>query len=297
MMNLRAKLQERARRREVTHAQRSLGAYAEWIHPGYQRPKHIECMIDIWERMERGNLTRVMHSQPPQTGKTRLDAEIGPCWYVGRNPRRKVAVATYNDERACDIGRDVLRILTDPERRQQQIFAGCEVDRDAASATRIDLTAGGALYFVSRNGALTGRALDLLIIDDLLKDAREAASASVRKECIDWYERVGLSRLGPNGAIVLAGTRWGRGDLFDYLEHERQEKHWFIVNFSAIAEGNDPLGRAPGEPLWPERYDLEFLKQRRMETGPAGWKCLYQGQPRAAEDSILKLEWFQRYTA
>lgn|GEM_PF-1168367 len=296
-MNLRKKLEERARRREMEKAQNSLGVYCEMVHPGYERARHIQFIHRNLESVECGKLPRWALSTPPQVGKTRSVSELFACWYLGRNPRRKVVVATYNDTRAADIGRDVLRVLTDPERRHAQIFPGCEVDRDAASATRVDLTAGGAFYAASRAGSLTGRSADLIVIDDLIKDAAEAASAAVRKECVDWYERVCLTRLGAKGCIVLVGTRWGRSDLFDFLEFEKQEQQrWVFTNLAAIAEGDDPLGRSEGEPLWPERYPLEFLQQRRIESGPQTFKTLYQGMPRAASDAILKLEWFQRYS-
>jgi predicted phage terminase large subunit-like protein len=285
-------LKERQRQK----ARRDLLAYCQFVYPPYKAGRHHCFVIEKLGAVERGEISRVMVSEPPQHGKTLTVSQLFSCWYLGRNPRRKVVVATYGDDRAQDIGRSVLRTLKE-DSHHREIFPEAEVDANAASQARIDLLPGGSFYAVGRGGSLTGRSADLLIIDDLFKDDKEARSAAVRREVIEWYSRVALTRLAPDGAVILVGTRWGRGDLFDYLLSEREEKSWFVVNLPALAETNDPLGRREGEPLWPERYGLDALKQKRIEVGGAAWTCLYQGQPTAAEGCILHRDWWQYYTA
>ena len=252
-------------------------------------------MIAKLERIERSEQPRTMISLPPQHGKSLMVSILFACWYLGRNPLRRVVVCSYGDDRASDLGRAVLRILKD-DARHREIFPDCAVDLDAASSSRIDLVAGGGFLAVSRNGALTGRSADLIIVDDILKDDKEASSPAIRREVINWYTRVALTRLAPDGSVILVGTRWGCGDLFDYLLSEREEEGWDVTNLGAIAEVNDPLGRKEGEALWPERYGLDVLKQKRFEIGSSAWVCLYQGQPLAAEGVILPRDRWQSYS-
>jgi predicted phage terminase large subunit-like protein len=131
----------------------------------------------------------------------------------------------------------------------------------------------------------------------LLKDAQEASSPAIRKMVIDFYQRVALTRLTPDGAIVLIGTRWGKGDLFDHLLEEKGEDQWTVINFPAIAEENDPLIRAPGEALWPERYSVKHLAHKRYEMGASAFTCLYQGRPSEADGIIFRRAWFRTYTS
>lgn len=203
-------------------------------------------------------------------------------------------IASYGDDRAGDLGRACLRTLNDPKHRQ--IFPNCEVDPSAASTSRIELLQGGAFYATSRNGTLTGRPADFVILDDLLKDDREAKSAAVCREVIQFYTKVVLTRLGPTGAILLIGTRWGNLDLFNYLLTEQREETWDVVTLPAFAGPNDPLGRSENEPLWPDKYPAHILQRKRAEMGGPAFTCLYQCDPTAAEGTIFHPEHWQYYS-
>lgn len=45
--------------------------------------------------------------------------------------------------------------------------------------------------------------------------------------------------------------------------HNDKGDKWAVINLPAIAEQNDLLDRKVGEPLWPERYDLDELKGKK----------------------------------
>jgi predicted phage terminase large subunit-like protein len=284
-------LAQRKRERARTNFQ----AYCQHVYPLYKPSRHLKFIISNLERIEAGQQLRTTISTPPQHGKSWTATILFSCWALGRDPRRKIVAASYGDDRAQDLGRWVLRFLRDT--RHKEIFPECEIDENAASSTRIDLLQGGGFLAVSRNGALTGRSADFLLIDDVLKDAKEAASAAIRRDVVDWYTRVALTRLSPTGSVLLIGTRWGCGDLFDYLLTERQEEHWVVINLPAIAGPKDQLGRREGEALWPEMYNVDILAQKRAEVGSAAWVCLYQGEPAASEGAIWHREHWQYYVA
>lgn len=269
-------------------------SYCEALYPGYKAAKHHKFIIANCERIERSEQPRTMISCPPQHGKSTTASHLFACWLLGRDPRRRVVIASYGDDRASDLGRAVLRTLNDPKHRE--IFPNCVVDRDAASTSRIELIQGGAFYATSRNGTLTGRPADFVILDDLLKDDREAKSPAVCREVIQFYTKVVLPRLGPTGAILLIGTRWGSGDIFNYLLTEQREETWEVVILPAFAGPNDPLGRSENEALWPEKYPVHVLQQKRAEMGGPAFTCLYQCDPTAAEGTVFHPEHWQYYS-
>src|SRR6185503_3725490 len=50
----------------------------------------------------------------------------------------------------------------------------------------------------------------------------------------------------------------------------------------------------PGEALWPESYDLDFLmSQQRLD--PLGFSALYQQRPSVADGILFRRENIQRY--
>jgi predicted phage terminase large subunit-like protein len=98
-------------------------------------------------------------------------------------------------------------------------------------------------------------------------------------------------------SIVIVQTRWHEDDLIGRLTDptnphysDEEAAKWKIINLPALAEEDDPLGREPGELLWPERFDLEFMEAQRRLDG-RGFAALYQGKP-TPEDGDL----FQRDT-
>jgi len=275
-------------------ARHDLAVYGACVYPRFALPKHIELLVAKLEAVEAGKIKRLMVSMPPRHGKSLTTSQLFPSWYLGRDPRRSVVVASYGAELANDLGRKVGQTVENPI--HIAIFPESRLSHDVGASDRLEFQAGGFFFAVSRSGSLTGRGCDLLVIDDLLKDEQEARSPAVRRSVIDFYQRVALTRLTPDGAVILVGTRWGRGDLFDYLLVERGEEQWDVVNFPAIAEADDAVGRAEGEALWPERYSVKHLAHKKYEMGSLAFVCLYQGRPAEAEGIIFKREWWQSYT-
>ena len=124
---------------------------------------------------------------------------------------------------------------------------------------------------------------DLLIIDDPVKNAKEARSPTIRKNHIDWWQSTALTRLHPGGVVIVVMTRWHEGDLGGYLLSrgtDEIEEPFVEVRLPAIAEDNDPLGRKKGEALWPERYGVDELRRIRQAQGSSyWWAAMYQGHP------------------
>jgi predicted phage terminase large subunit-like protein len=281
-------------KRMLSLARKDFGLYAVATYPKFETPAHIALLVEKLEAVEAGKIKRLMISMPPRHGKTLTTSRLFPAWYLGRDPSRSVAICTYGTALAEDLGRKVQQTVTDGV--HLQIFPESKLSTAVGSAERLEFERGGQFFAVSRSGTLTGRGADLILIDDLLKDSDEARSAAVRRTIRDFYERVAVTRLTPNGAIVLVGTRWGKGDLFDYLLDEKGEKQWDVVNLAAIAESGDVLGRSEGEALWPQKYGLKDLQHKRYEMGTSAFTCLYQGRPAESDGIIFKREWFRTYT-
>jgi predicted phage terminase large subunit-like protein len=216
------------------------------------------------------------------------------AWYLGRHPECSVIFTTYGESLSSDVGRRVRNIMTSPV--YATIFPQCRLSADYNSQQRFDTTEGGSAYFVGRGGTITGRGADLLICDDLLKDLEEAHSDIVRHGLHEWFGSVAFTRLTPDGAVVIVGTRWSEDDLTGWLLREHAAEGWQLLNLPALAEANDPLGRAEGEALWPERYDRDALESIRRQIGRAAFTALFQGHPAAASGALFKREWMRTYS-
>jgi predicted phage terminase large subunit-like protein len=158
------------------------------------------------------------------------------------------------------------------------------------------------MVFVGRGGSLTGRGADLLLIDDPIKDDKEAQSPTIRDQLWNWFTRVAATRLMTGaGRIAIIQTRWHEDDLVGRLTDPlnpcysaREARKWKIVDLPALAVEDDPLGRPPGEPLWPERFDREYLESMR-ELDPKGFSALYQGRPAPEDGDFFRKEYVRTY--
>lgn len=281
-------------------------AYALLSDPNFQAPPHIQRLNDEARHIYDKPGLRISTSMPPQHGKTYYTAAF-IAHYIGRNSKHRVIHVGYSQDRADDYGRMVR------SRVQSEIHAAifpepeARVSTDTRAVDHFGTVAGGQYYAVGVGGALTGRGADVIIVDDSLKGPEEANSFLFRERLKAWFSSVLFTRLQPGGAMLLIGTRWHEDDLIGWL-HKEQAGLWKIVNFAALAEENDPLGRPIGAALWPERYDVDYLEAikgmflraeevRGMEgiTGQYAWQSLYQQNPLPASGNRVKKEWLRYY--
>lgn len=140
-----------------------------------------------------------------------------------------------------------------------------------------------------------------LIIDDVIKDYEQARSQAFRDRAWEWFTKVAMTRRMGRKLVIITFTRWHTDDIIGRLTDPENEyfnasiaEKIRIINFPAIAEEGDPLGRAPGEPLWPERYDLDFLQEQRS-LDPLGFEALYQQRPTLADGVLFRRENIRYY--
>lgn len=268
----------------------------------YEVAKHHKILAAALEEVDRGTIPRLIVTMPPRHGKTQQITKFFPGWYAGRDPYRSVIAATYNDDYAGDIGRDVRDLMR--SQRHKDVFPQFGLKIGSQSSDRLKTTAGGQLSFVGRGTSTTGRGGHLLIADDLYKDAEEADSPTIREKVWNWFVKVFLTRQARAGcAVILVMTRWNEDDVVGRLTdphnpaYNREEAaKWKVLNLPAIAELNDPMQRKPGEALWPERFPLEMLEaQKRLD--PRGFMALYQQRPSPEEGAFFRAAWLKTYLA
>lgn len=80
-----------------------------------------------------------------------------------------------------------------------------------------------------------------------------------------------------------------------WLLQETKHEGWEVISLPAMALERDPLGRQPGEALWPEAYPLPVLQEIRQTLGSRDWNALYQQCPLADADVIFSEKWLQFY--
>jgi predicted phage terminase large subunit-like protein len=253
--------------------------------------RHLAVLNANLMELAAGRLTRLMVTMPPRHGKSELCSVYFPAWLLGNFPERKVILASYEADFARDWGRRVRDTLT--ECHERGVFQ-VQPRQDVKAANRWQLAGHrGGMVTAGAGGPITGRGADLLVIDDPFKDGADAASPTMRERVWDWWQSTALTRLSPGGVVLLVNTRWHMDDLSGRLL-ERERARWKCVDFPAIAEEQDELGRQPGDVLWPEQgFDSAWMEQRRSEVSSYWFSAMYQQRPVPREGGFFKLSWFE----
>lgn len=222
---------------------------------------------------------------PPQHGKSELISHRFPVWLFDRTPWTSLALASYGAELAEGFGKSVRNtIQANPDLVQARIA------RDTAKGGLWKTTAGGMFRAVGVGGGLTGHGAPYGIVDDPVKDWKEALSPAVKDGHWDWWASTFTTRMRRNAVIVIMMTRWAVDDLAGrVIEREDGVE---VITLPALAEENDPLGRAPGEALNPDFKTVEELERHRARS-PSWFAALYQQKPIARAGVMMQRGWFR----
>ncbi len=267
------------------------------VSPKYQFYRHCEELIAVLQRVADGELRRVMVFLPPRHSKSETVSRLFPAYYLYRHPDRFVGIASYG----ADLAYTLSRAARDHYER------GGGLLHRAAKAVKYWLTRLlGGLWAAGVGGPATGKGYHLGIVDDPLKDWKEASSETIRGRIKDWWSTVWATREEPGGAQVIVQTRWHEADLSGWLLELEAEalaegdepEAWYIVNLPAIADPDDaptypasctvhPDWRQEGEPLCPERYPLARLQRMRRRIGEFFFGALFQQRPRPRDGGMF----------
>ena len=235
-------------------------------------------------------ITRLIVSMPPRHGKSELVSKYLPAWVVGAL-QQKVILTSYEADFAKEWSIKARQLMYD---FGPSVF-DTRVSDDIANADHWETVDGGVMYSAGVGGPLTGKGAHWLIIDDPVKNSEEADSATYRDKADDWFRSTAYTRLEPGAVVILMMTRWHEDDLVGRRLQEDLDG-WTVVDFPAIAEDHDVLGRKPGDALWPERFSTEELKRIRATISSRWWYSMYQQSPTAEGGNKIQSEWWQRYT-
>lgn len=268
-------------------ARASMAAYIDYMELGFRPAKHHRALIAALEAVERGENDRLMVLMPPGSAKSTYTSTVFPPWYLGRNPERSVIAASHTQELIERFGRRARNLYAAPQHRE--VF-GVGVAKDSGAAARWDTERGGEYFACGVGGAVTGHRADLGVIDDPVKSREDADSQRSREKAWDWYVNDFLTRLKPGAAQILVMTRWHEDDLGGRILMMEGDR-WRVLKLPMEAGINDPLGRKPGDRLWPEWFTAEMMEDAKRDVRV--WNALYQQEPAGEDGDYFKRDWFR----
>ena len=274
----------------------------------FKAPPHVLLLNRVLMAAAAGErwASRVIVQMPPRHGKSEFCSGYFPSWYLGLYPDRKLIMASYGDSFAAQWGQRNRDLL---EAYGPEVF-DVKVRQDSRARDSWTMVKRrGAMFTAGVGGTLTGRGAHFAIIDDPVKNDKQAMSETYREAAKTWYRATLRSRMeSAHAPIVVIQTRWHEDDLAGWLQKEFPDE-WLVISLPAIAEADEEIWlpddtekpawtRKAGEPLWPQKYDLEALEKLKADQGGEDgywWQALYQQHPTPLGGGVLKTDLLRTY--
>ena len=261
--------------------------FVKTVWPDFVEGSHHKKIAEQFNRLAEGKINRLIINMPPRHTKSEFASFLLPAWMIGKNPKLKIIQTTHTAELAVRFGRKAKHLIDSEE--YKKIFQ-TTLREDSQAAGRWETDQGGEYFAAGVGGAITGRGADLLIIDDPHSE-QDALNPEALERAYEWYTSGPRQRLQPGGKIVVVMTRWSIKDLTSSLikaQATDKSDQWELIEFPAILPDN--------QPVWPEYWKLSELESVKASLSIQKWNSQWMQNPTAEEGSIIKREWWRKWT-
>jgi len=195
-------------------------------------------------------------------------------WLAAFTPNTHVMVFSHSLEQTLEHMRFIRNNI-----ESSDILKGLKPQGKPWAKSYFEFTNGSRIMAKSVGGATRGFHPDVVVCDDILW----GTTASELQRAADWFYTVLLPVLHHSGRLMMVGTPFSYNDLYAELE----SKDTFTVE-------TYPAINAQGEALWPERWNLEALKQRENSMPAIKFAREYLCEPIHDMSSMFPMNLLER---
>jgi len=249
------------------------------------RPFHLRQI-----RFQSQAVETCLQLAPRGYGKSTILTITRAIFEIIRNPNVRILIASNTQLQAEVFLREIKFHLQHNPRVLEYFGSFASEDkwdtREIVVATKTSSAKESTITCVGVGGAVVSRHYDIIIADDIVDEDNSRTETQREKVKIWWYKTL-LPCLEPDGKLYVLGTRYHYLDLYGHLiKNEYENKHQII---RAIEED--------GSTPWPEKFSLEWLEERRRQSGSIIFNAQYQNDTSLMKGNIFREEWFRFYDA
>lgn len=255
-------------------------------------------MVDfILERLERRENGVIL--EPRGHAKTTWGNTILLSWLAAKYPNIRIGLISNTAKQSNAFSR-AIRWTIEANEFFKNVFGNLTgthkwtdvewIQRNSALHGTKDVT----MYSAGAGGAIISKRFDLLFCDDIIDEDNYANPEQAEK--IDtWFWKTLKPTLAPGGSIIVLGTRWAEGDLYQQLI---EDKKWPSLVRGAISYDPKDKDHEFPKALWPEMWPLAKLEQERKDMGSAMFACSYLNDISGLmSGNVFQRDWFQYFTS
>ena len=239
--------------------------------------RHHQLMIEHLERLERGEIKRLMILAPPGSAKSTYCSIQYPLWRLARNPSENILCASNSEGLAENFNRRRRNLALTPQWSQ---ISGCKLAADLQGVGHFGTEREGGIRAAGVGSAIVGFRSHVNILDDPITGVDQALSATQLEKQWDWFNSEYRTRLVPGGRELIVSTRWAKKDIAGRLLAAMADgrEQWTVLRLPMLADDyDDPLGRQIGESLWPDYFGPAFIAEKQQNE--LLWYTQFQQTP------------------
>jgi predicted phage terminase large subunit-like protein len=249
------------------------------LKPGARAPLHLKPLneeLDACIAPHEGQRF-YWFSVPPRHWKT-TTLKNALAKHLLRWPDESVAYCSHTQPFANKQSREIRKLI---------LKAGVNLSNETNRQDEWELAGReGGLVARGVGGDLTGRGFRLIIVDDPVKSAAKAYSATEREALWEWLQNDVITRLAPDGCLILVHTRWHPDDPIGRARKAANDNdgqddptdepiEWRGCNLQALRFDEDAGEEVA---LLPDQWPATKLRPIR-KANPRRFAALYQGEP------------------
>jgi predicted phage terminase large subunit-like protein len=278
----------------VRQAQRELAktdvfAFGEYVF-GYEPAEHHREMVDFAQFLLDHHQSGVVLA-PRGSAKTGWMNTIWLTFLVATRPDIRIGLFSNTDKKAWAMSGAIRWLLSESE-AFKEVFGDL---RSPAKWTDAEWFSKNSVHTKSKdrtmvaagvNPTAVSKRFDLIFCDDIL-DEENTGNIDRREKVETWFWKTLKPTLTPKGSIIVVGTRWTEGDLYEKLIETNK---WPSFVKSAIVTDENGIEAS----YWPEWWPLERLYEERANVGADNFACMYLNDISGfREGTIFRREWWE----
>jgi predicted phage terminase large subunit-like protein len=184
-------------------------------------------------------------NMPPRHGKSRTATKFVQ-WLFGKyGTKIKVMTGSYNETLSSTFAKQVRDCIAEQPTEgvtvYNDIFPDTKIKYGEAAVAKWALEGSQQANYLatSPTGTATGFGCNIMIIDDVIKNAEEAYNANTLEKLRSWFTDTMLSRTENGFKLIIIMTRWSSNDLAGFiLENYENVVH---INYKAVQDNGEML--------------------------------------------------------
>lgn len=275
------------------------------IEPGteFQDGWHVDALCDhlqatVPSGRTPGLIRQLVVTMPPRAMKSIIISAMFPAWVWIHHPHLRFLYASYADGLSSEHS-EMTRTLVESEWYQSRWGHVVQLKKGDNNKTKFSTTKRGRRQSTSVGAKTTGLGGDFVIVDDP-HNVLQAESSAIRERTVRWWTKAMSTRLNnpKTGVRIIVQQRVHESDVAGEAIKSGEYTH---LNLPMEYEETDfvsPIGWQdprvdPGELLWPERFDAEFVAKKKVELGSYDYAAQFQQRPTPAEGGMFKRHWWR----